>query len=67
MATISINNLCPAGSGLFADEENYLRELSETEFELGEVYGGSLLSAITGAVFSAILSAVGGYKLTTKL
>lgn len=40
MTTIQINTLKPAGSDLFADQESYLKELSDAE--LNQSMGGSL-------------------------
>jgi hypothetical protein len=39
MATIQINALNPAGSDLFADNESYLRELTNSEMD----YNGGLV------------------------
>jgi hypothetical protein len=59
MATISIEDLTPAGYALFADDESYLRDLSSSN-ELN-AYGGILLisipsPAITPTIISPLTS-----------
>lgn len=40
MSKISISDLRLAGSDLFLDNESYLRELSESESTMTQIYGG---------------------------
>lgn len=48
MAMIQINNINPAGSDLFTDEESYLKELSDSEMN---VQGGFVaLSVLTALI-----------------
>jgi hypothetical protein len=44
MANMTISDLRPAGSDLFADSENFLQEL--TEQEIGNVLGGVLADTL---------------------
>lgn len=52
MATITLSNLNPAGSDLFADSESFMHDLSNSETSL--VNGGlSPLLVVAGAVLLA--------------
>ena len=51
MATIQINALTPAGSDLFADNESYLKELTDAEMSI-EGGVGPLFSL---SVFATVL------------
>lgn len=53
MATININALNPAGSDLFADNESYLKDLSEAELNQ---QGGLIWTPITTTVLTPFLN-----------
>lgn len=52
MATIQINALNPAGSDLFADDESYLKELTDAEMDIQ----GGLPPLVSLTVFVSILT-----------
>lgn len=52
MATIQINALNPAGSDLFADNESYLKELSDSEMN---VQGGIVALSVLTSLISITL------------
>ena len=52
MATIQINALNPAGSDLFADDESYLKELTDSEMDVQ----GGLHPTVSLVIFFSILT-----------
>ncbi|MCU0532336.1 MAG: hypothetical protein MUD14_00290 [Hydrococcus sp. Prado102] len=63
MATIAISDLYPAGSNLFIDNESYLHELSESDFVLNKIQGGTSPFCVL-YVATAIASGCVGFALT---
>ncbi|MBE9037072.1 hypothetical protein [aff. Roholtiella sp. LEGE 12411] len=58
MASIRINNIQPAGSSLFMDEESFLSELSNEE--IGLAHGGFTIFAL---ISLGVASAALGYAV----
>ena len=52
MPTITISDLRPVGSELFADDESYMRDLADNEF--GSIQGGFSFGAVTATIAQAI-------------
>ncbi|MGK7938012.1 MAG: hypothetical protein AB4206_19770 [Xenococcaceae cyanobacterium] len=58
MAKIKISELCPAGSELLQDSENFLNELND--YELENVVGGAAINSAASQVSVSVASEVEG-------
>lgn len=63
MPTITISDLRPVGSELFADDESYMRDLADNEF--GSIQGGFSFAAIAAAISAAGSSVACGVSVVT--
>ncbi|MCU0532338.1 MAG: hypothetical protein MUD14_00300 [Hydrococcus sp. Prado102] len=62
MANIAIFDLRLTGSELFSDDESYMRELSDGDFEFSKINGGTSGLCIASACVALITFGIGYYS-----